>query len=350
MNHHDHFMKRACEVAVSDARQAMPNPFVGALIVHNGVIIGEGNHKKFGEAHAEINAIATVSNKSLLSEATLYVTLEPCSHFGKTPPCVDAILRAAIPRVIVGCFDPFPQVAGRGVKKLQENGVEVTVGVLEPECRDINRRFLTSQNLGRPYVILKWAETIDGFSAREDGSSKWISGEDSRALVHTWRSEEMSILVGANTAEIDNPQLTVRGIAGVDPIRVVIDPHNRVPQNINLRDGSVETLFFSYSPGRASTKFKDFQLNRNQSVAKQVLEQLGVLGIISVFIEGGKKTAQSFIDENLWDEARVFRSTKITFGSGVTAPCLPNTLNITFSCSTLEQSGDTLAIYRACQS
>ena len=217
------YMDRALDLAARGGRAVMPNPMVGAVIVHNDTIIGEGYHQLYGGPHAEVFAIRGVQDRSLLKDATIYVSLEPCSHFGKTPPCAELVIESGIRTVVVGCKDPNPKVAGRGIQKLRDAGITVHEGIRERECVMLNRRFMLFQKMQRPYVILKWAETADRFIAREDGSSKWISSEFSRRTTHRWRSQEMSILVGTTTARADNPQLTVRHIEGINPLRIVID-------------------------------------------------------------------------------------------------------------------------------
>jgi diaminohydroxyphosphoribosylaminopyrimidine deaminase/5-amino-6-(5-phosphoribosylamino)uracil reductase len=294
---------------------------VGAVIVHNDTIIGEGYHQVYGGPHAEVFAIEAVQDRALLKDAILYVSLEPCSHFGKTPPCADLVIQSGIRTVVVGCKDPNPKVAGQGIQKLRDAGISVYEGIRERECVMLNRRFILFQRLQRPYVILKWAETADRFIAREDGSSKWISTEFSRRTTHRWRSQEMSILVGTRTALLDNPQLTVRHVEGVHPLRIVIDTSLSLPSSLSLFNNEVETWICNASLDKREglTEWKRF--NPTRPLAEQLLEQLFRAKKLSVIVEGGSRTLQSFIDAGLWDEARVFQSKKL-FQQGISAPTL----------------------------
>jgi len=310
---HEIYIKRCLDLAKNGLGTTYPNPMVGSVIVHNGKIIGEGWHKKAGEAHAEVNAINSVKNKSLLKESTIYVSLEPCSHFGKTPPCSDLIIHHKIPNVVIGTIDPFAKVAGNGIKKLTEAGCKVTVGVLESKCNELNKRFFTFHQKKRPYIILKWAETADGFiapKARDKKEPVWITNPYSRQLVHKWRSEEQAILVGTQTVLDDNPSLTVRDWTGNNPVRIVLDKKNKIPKENLIFDSSARTFLVSES-----------DINYNESIAKQIVALLFEKDIQSVIIEGGNKTLQTFIDENLWDEARVFKGNTI-FSSGTNAPVI----------------------------
>ncbi len=283
---------------------------VGSVIVHNDKIIGEGWHKKSGEPHAEVNAINSVKDKSLLKEATIYVSLEPCSHFGKTPPCCDLIIKNKIPNVVIGTEDPNIKVAGNGIKKLIEAGANVTVGFLEDECNELNKLFFTFHQKKRPYVILKWAESQDGFIApliRSEQKPVWITNEFSRQLVHKWRSEEQAILVGTNTVIDDNPKLDVRDWTGNNPIRIVLDPNNRIPKDRAIFDNKVKTLIISNSISSVieeNTTFEGIVFEKNP--VQQILDILYKYQIQSVIIEGGRQTLQTFIDSAIWDEARIF--------------------------------------------
>lgn len=326
-------MQRALELGKNALGSAAPNPMVGCVIVHNDKIIGEGFTSAYGGAHAEVNAINTVANKSLLAKATLYVTLEPCSHFGKTPPCADLISLYKIPRVIIGLVDPNTRVAGKGIEKLKSYGCEVIVGVLEAECRFHHRRFLTMQEKKRPYIILKWAETADGFIAplKEQRNSKpepfWITTKKSRQLVHKWRSQEMAILAGTTTILEDNPKLNVRDFAGKSPLKLVIDKSLKIPSSAALFQNSNKVVVFNNkrnSNFENSIVFKRLDFTKN--LPTQILHFLYKNEISSVFIEGGSKTIQSFIDANLWDEARVFKG-KSVFSKGVKAPLLYSDYN-----------------------
>jgi diaminohydroxyphosphoribosylaminopyrimidine deaminase/5-amino-6-(5-phosphoribosylamino)uracil reductase len=315
------FMDRALELAALGGRAAMPNPMVGAVIVHNDTIIGEGYHAQYGGQHAEVHAIQSVADRSLLPDSTIYVSLEPCAHFGKTPPCANLLVSSGIRRVVVGCLDPNPKVAGKGIQILRDAGVEVRERVRERECILLNRRFMTYQLLKRPYIILKWAETADHFIARSDGSSKWISSEFSRRTTHRWRSQEMSILVGTNTARLDDPQLTVRHVAGTNPIRLVIDRNLTLPTSLKLFDQSVETWIFNEKAEKSEGLTKWKLLAPDRSLPQQICAALYAEKITSLFLEGGAYTIQSFIDAGLWDEARVCQSPR-TFGAGIAAPTL----------------------------
>ena len=315
------FMDRALDLAAHGGRAVMPNPMVGAVIERHGVVIGEGYHQQYGGPHAEVGAVESVSDRSLLKESTLYVTLEPCSHFGKTPPCSDLVIESGIRNVVVGCRDPNPKVAGQGIQKLRAAGITVHEGIRERECVVLNRRFMLFHLQHRPYVILKWAETADRFIAREDGTSKWISSEFSRRTAHRWRAQEMSILVGTTTARLDDPQLTVRFVDGVSPLRIVIDKELSLPRTLELFNNDVETWVFTSRPEKHEGKIWWKHLNPSPSAPEQILQQLFAAKKLSLIVEGGSQTLQSFIDAGLWDEARVFQSRK-TFGAGIAAPNL----------------------------
>ncbi|MFD1614270.1 bifunctional diaminohydroxyphosphoribosylaminopyrimidine deaminase/5-amino-6-(5-phosphoribosylamino)uracil reductase RibD [Gelatiniphilus marinus] len=311
MANHETYIKRCLEIAKNGLGTTRPNPMVGAVIVYNNSIIGEGYTSKYGENHAEVNAINAVANKSLLKKATLYVTLEPCSHFGKTPPCSDLIIKHQIPNIVIGCVDDNKKVAGKGIEKLKNAGCHVTVGLLENECKKHHKRFFTFHNKKRPYIILKWAETADGFIAPKTKNVQkpvWITNVFSRQLTHKWRAEEQAILVGTNTVIQDNPSLTARDWIGQNPIRVVIDKDNKLSKDYAVFNDEAETII---------TSKKD--INYNSNVAKQICDVLFQKNINSVIIEGGTKTLQTFIDENLWDEARVFKGNTV-FKEGVKTP------------------------------
>jgi len=325
MPEHDIYMRRCLELAQLGMGHVSPNPMVGAVIVLNGKIIGEGYHQKYGEAHAEVNAVNQVIAKfgnyaELLSGSIIYVSLEPCAHYGKTPPCADLIIKHQIPKVVIGCRDPFEQVNGRGIEKLQAAGIEVTTGILEGDCKWLNRRFFTRVQKHRPYVILKWAQTADGFFAPADGSQFWITGEESRKLVHKWRGEEDAILVGTNTVMADNPQLNVRYGNGKHPKRIVIDRKLKLTSNLNVFDQSVETLVFNEVKMDISGKNKYIALEDfDNYVPQYILYQLYLQDIQSVIIEGGAYTLNSFIEAGLWDEARIFTG-DIELKNGILAP------------------------------
>lgn len=326
MNSHETYIKRCINIAKNGLGTTRPNPMVGSVIVYNNNIIGEGYTSAYGGNHAEVNAINSVLDKDLLKQSTLYVTLEPCSHFGKTPPCSDLIIKSGIPNVVVGCIDDNTQVAGKGIKKLIGAGINVTVGVLENECKEHHKRFFTFHNKKRPYIILKWAETADGFIAPKTKSKQkpvWITNEYSRQLVHKWRAEEQAILVGTNTVIEDNSSLTVRDWTGENPIRIVIDKDLKLSKNFNAFNDEAETVVIC-------TKTENQSTNKNKglecidwrlkpSIAKQICDVLFQNNINSVIVEGGAKTLQTFINENLWDEARLFTG-NITFKNGTKAP------------------------------
>jgi len=318
-------MRRCLELAQLGLGSVSPNPMVGAVIVYGDKILGEGYHQKYGEAHAEVNAVnqvvANFSNYAeLLIESVIYVSLEPCAHYGKTPPCADLIIKHRIPKVVVGCRDPFEQVNGKGIEKLQAAGVEVISGILEEECKWLNRRFFTRVQKHRPYIILKWAQTADGFFAPADGTQLWITGLESRKLVHEWRGEEDAILVGTNTVAIDNPQLNVRYGKGKLPKRIVIDRKLKLSRDLNVFDQTVETLVINEIKTEFDGKIKYISLEDfDRFVPQYILYQLYLQDIQSVIIEGGAKTLNSFIDERLWDEARIFTSETV-LNNGIKAP------------------------------
>jgi len=325
MPEHEIYMRRCLELAELGKSHISPNPMVGAVIVLNDKVIGEGYHQKYGEAHAEVNAVNQVISKfdnyaELLKQATIYVSLEPCAHYGKTPPCADLIIKHQIPKVVVGCRDPFDQVNGKGIEKLQAAGVEVVLGVLEAECKWLNRRFFTRIQKHRPYIILKWAQTTDGFFAPAGGSQFWITGEESRKLVHQWRGEEDAILVGTKTVLADNPQLNVRYGDGKSPKRVVIDRELKLNKTLNIFDQSVDTLIFNEVETKIDGRNKYIALEDfGRYVPQYILYQLYMQDIQSVIIEGGAHTLNTFIEAGLWDEARVFTGT-VNLNSGIKAP------------------------------
>ena len=293
---------------------------VGSVIVHNDSIIGEGWHYQAGKPHAEVNAINSVKDKSLLKEATIYVSLEPCSHFGKTPPCANLIIQHQIPNVVIGCVDSFSEVSGKGIEKLKNNGCNVTIGVLEDECIELNKRFFTFHNKKRPHIILKWAESNDGFIAPNNNSEiTWITNTYSRQLVHKLRTEEQAILVGTNTAITDNPKLDARTWKGNNPIRIVLDRTLKIPTNNHLFDGSIKTIVITEIDEHNSENLFFETINFSKNIPLQICEILYKHQLQSVIIEGGSRTLQSFIDANLWDEAHVFKGISI-FKDGIKAP------------------------------
>nr|WP_315163264.1 bifunctional diaminohydroxyphosphoribosylaminopyrimidine deaminase/5-amino-6-(5-phosphoribosylamino)uracil reductase RibD [uncultured Flavobacterium sp.] len=325
MKIHEKYIQRCIELAKNGLGTTYPNPMVGSVIVYNDMIIGEGWHKKAGEPHAEVNAINSVKDKSLLQKATIYVSLEPCSHFGKTPPCCDLIIKNKIPNVIIGSVDPNIKVAGNGIKKLIEAGATVTVGVLETECYDLNKRFFTFHQKKRPCIILKWAETKDGFIApieKLEQKPVWITNPYSRQLVHKWRTEEQAILVGTQTVIDDNPKLDARDWFGNNPIRLVIDQNNRITKNSHIFDNQTKTIIFSKIKTEIAEENTIFEvIDFEQNIAQQIIVILYKYQIQSVIIEGGKQTLQTFIDANLWDEARIFIGNS-HFNTGTKAPKL----------------------------
>ena len=318
MNLHETYMARCLQLAANGLGTTYPNPMVGCVIVYRGRIIGEGWHRRAGEPHAEVIAVESVKDKSLLRDSELYVNLEPCSHHGKTPPCADLIVRHQIPRVYIGTTDDNELVSGKGIKRLRANGAEVMTGILEAECRTLNRRFFTFHNKKRPYVILKWAESSDGFMFPYDRESEergpvWISNVFSRQLVHKWRAEEQAILVGTQTVIADDPSLTVRDFSGESILRVVIDPHIELCSESKVFKGEIETLLFydsnlktSSHTGSHNENVKKVGLSFDQNVPAQILNYLWQAGIQSLIVEGGAITLQGFIESGLWDEGRIF--------------------------------------------
>jgi diaminohydroxyphosphoribosylaminopyrimidine deaminase / 5-amino-6-(5-phosphoribosylamino)uracil reductase len=325
MNNHEHYIARCIELAKNGFGTTYPNPMVGSVIVYNGQIIGEGWHKKSGEPHAEVNAIRSVKDRSLLDKATIYVSLEPCSHFGKTPPCCDLIIENKIPNIVIGTVDSNIKVAGKGIKRLREAGANVIVGVLENECYELNQRFFTFHEKKRPFIILKWAQTQNGFIApleKKEQKPVWITNSYSRQLVHKWRTEEQAILVGTQTVIDDNPQLNARDWDGNNPIRIVIDQNNRIPRTSYVFDNQAKTILFSKNKTLVSSENCIFEvIDFQQNIAQQIIDKLYEHQIQSLIIEGGAQTLQTFIEANLWDEARIFTG-NIEFGNGIKAPIL----------------------------
>jgi diaminohydroxyphosphoribosylaminopyrimidine deaminase / 5-amino-6-(5-phosphoribosylamino)uracil reductase len=310
---HEKYIKRCIQLAKNGLVSAMPNPSVGAVIVYHGQIIGEGYTSAYGGNHGEVNAINAVKDKSLLSKSTIYVSLEPCSHHGKTPPCCDLIIKHKIPNIVIGAIDSNAKVAGNGIKKLIEAGANVTTGILEDECRIVNKRFFTFHEKKRPYIILKWAESIDGFIApnkKIEQKPVWITNSYSRQLVHKWRSENQAILVGTQTVIDDNPKLNVRDWSGENPIRIVLDQNNRISKESVIFDNCAKTLLIN-------NQIVDY----SENTAVQIIKYLFDNNIQSVIIEGGSRTLQTFIDANLWDEAKVFKG-QIKFDEGLKSPTI----------------------------
>nr|WP_262906693.1 bifunctional diaminohydroxyphosphoribosylaminopyrimidine deaminase/5-amino-6-(5-phosphoribosylamino)uracil reductase RibD [Tenacibaculum dicentrarchi] len=322
------YINRCLQLAKNGIGTARPNPSVGAVIVYKNAIIGEGFTSAYGGNHAEVNAINSVKDKTLLKDATIYVTLEPCSHFGKTPPCADLIVKHQIAKVVIGCVDTNSLVAGKGIERLQNAGINVTVGVLEDECKKHHKRFFTVQNKKRPFIVLKWAETADGFIAplkRNAQQPVWISNSYSQQLVHKIRSQEQAILVGTNTVIADNPSLDVRHWAGNNPVRIVLDKNLRIPLNVTVFDKKIKTLVLVDKATKVNKVKEQVEvlekIDFSSRVAEQICEVLQKHQIQSVLIEGGAQTLQTFIDANLWDETQVFVG-GTSFENGVEAPSL----------------------------
>jgi len=311
-------MQRAIQLAWNGLGHVSPNPMVGCVVVVDGKIIGEGYHQKYGGPHAEVNAITSVEDKSQLRKATVYVTLEPCSHHGKTPPCADLLISHQVKRVVVAARDPNPLVNGNGIEKLRAAGIEVDSGLCEAEAKEENVRFNTVFLKKRPYIILKWAQTKDGFIARSDYSSKWISNPLSRQLVHKWRTEEDAILIGKNTAIYDNPRLTSRDWKGKDPLRIVLDRNKALDKSLNLFTDEKPTLVYTLQSPEKHNQTSWIQLHENHFL-EDLLTDLHERKIQSLIVEGGQATLQAFIDRGLWDEARVFIGNNV-FKDGILAP------------------------------
>lgn len=321
---HTRYMQRCIDLALMGSGAVAPNPMVGAVLVHKDVIIGEGYHRQWGSAHAEVNCINAVlpEHQHLIPESVLYVSLEPCAHFGKTPPCTQLIISKGIQQVVVGCRDPFKQVAGKGIEQLKAVGIQVTVGVLEEACIGLNKRFFTFQLQQRPYITLKWAQTADGKIAHKNYSPVRISNDCTNRLVHQWRSQEMGLLVGTNTALFDNPQLTTRLWPGKNPIRLVLDAGLRLPVSLKLFDGEHKTIVFNYIQQSDHYNLVYHRLTPAQNIVQQIATALHQYGINSVLVEGGAQLLQSFIDAQLWDEAKVITNEQMTMGCGIAAPIL----------------------------
>ena len=321
---HKYYIKRCLEISKQGIGTTRPNPSVGAVLVVDNKIIGEGFTSAYGGSHAEVNAISSVKNDEDLKKATMYVTLEPCSHYGKTPPCADLIVKSGIKKVVIGCVDVNDVVAGRGVERLKNAGCEVVVGVLENECKAHHKRFFTFHSKKRPYIILKWAQTQDGYIApknRVKQAPVWITQKVSRQLVHKWRSEEHSILVGTTTVLDDNPSLDVRSWSGENPLRIVIDKDLKLPKDLKVYDGSVKTIFINQKVTTSNENLFFEKINFSKPIALEICKVLFKHKVQSLIVEGGRKTIQTFIDENLWDEARVF-SGLVNFNEGTKAPKL----------------------------
>lgn len=345
-------MQRCLELAEFGRGNVAPNPMVGAVLVYQNSIIGEGYHQQYGKAHAEVNCIASVAeaHRHLISKSVMYVSLEPCAHFGKTPPCADLIIKHKIPEIVIGCRDPFREVDGKGIEKLKTAGIKVEVGMLEKECHDLNKRFFTFHTKQRPYIILKWAQTADGkIASLNPSTSKGgtlkdsdrrrivhdrlrISNEYSNRLVHKWRSEEAAILIGTNTALMDNPELTTRLWPGHSPVRLVLDMNLRLPVSLKVFNREVPSIIFNSIREGKEDNLQYYRLNKDENIIHGLMNALYQLNIQSVLVEGGARLLQSFIDESIWDEARVITNQQLKLNgekendSGLTAPSLKNSL------------------------
>lgn len=318
------FMQRCIQLARLGKGTTSPNPLVGAVIVYNDQIIGEGFHQKYGEAHAEVNAINAVKDKELLKQSSMYVNLEPCSHYGKTPPCADLIVHHQFKRVVIGMKDPFAKVNGLGIKRIKDAGIDVSVGILQKECEELNKEFITFHKKERPYIMLKWAETEDGFIdiIRKKGNGQninWITNETCRALVHKWRSHLSGILIGTETAISDNPKLNVRLWTGNSPLRIVMDNRLRLPNSLNIFDNSVKTLIFNSLKNDLKGNTEYVKVSFDKNILPNILRKLYERQINSIMVEGGRKTLESFIRANLYDELQIFVGNKF-FKKGVRAP------------------------------
>jgi diaminohydroxyphosphoribosylaminopyrimidine deaminase/5-amino-6-(5-phosphoribosylamino)uracil reductase len=349
-------MYRCLELAKRGAGYVAPNPMVGAVLVYEEKIIGEGYHQQYGEPHAEVNCINSVSeqDRNKISSSVLYVSLEPCSHFGKTPPCTDLIITNKIPAVVIGCRDPFKEVDGKGIEKLRAAGVKVIDGILEKECQQLNKRFFTFHTKHRPYIILKWAETGDGFvSTSSQPSPKerafvdsantrlLISNQQTNRLVHKWRSEEASILVGTNTAMLDDPELTTRYWDGLSPIRLVVDMDMKLPLSLKMFNDKQRTVIFNALKHEEENNLVYYQVTEDVSLVHQIVNALYQMKIQSVIVEGGARLLQSFIDEEMWDEARIIKNEGLKINNGLAAP----ELLLNKAEQEMKISGDSIKIY-----
>ena len=322
------YMQKCIDLAYLGMGQVSPNPMVGCVIAHNNEIIGEGYHQKYGEAHAEVNAINDVLSRfgdqapSLLKQATAYVNLEPCAHFGKTPPCADLLIKHQLKKVVIGNTDPFEAVSGKGISKLKDAGTLISLGILEAECTHLNRRFFTRIQQQRPFIILKWAKTANGFFAPTNQTQKWITGTAAKQLSHQWRSEEDAILVGKNTALIDNPTLTNRLATGKNPIRILIDKNLEVPLSFQIYNPEAKTIIFNEVKTEVKGNIHYVQMeDMHLYLAQKIAFQLYLMDIQSVIIEGGVQILSQFITARLWDEARVFTSSD-TWDNGILSPTI----------------------------
>ena len=341
---HETYMHRCLQLAKLGAGNVAPNPMVGAVLVYQNTIIGEGYHQQYGQAHAEVNCINSVSeaNKILISKSTIYVSLEPCAHFGKTPPCADLIIKNNIPKVVIACRDSYGEVDGKGIQKLKEVGIDVTIGILEKEALELNKRFFTFHTKKRPYIILKWAQSIDAKIANADFGAVKISTDLTNRLVHKWRSEEAAIMVGTNTALQDDPSLTTRLWKGNNAVRLVIDRQLKLPLSLQLFNGLVKTIVFNEVKNDTINGVQYYKISSVENMIPEILNALFLLNIQSIFVEGGAKLLQYFIDNNYWDEARVITNEQLTIGNGVQAPLLSNNYLV----KKIKLNSDDIAIYQ----
>ncbi len=330
MSSHELYMQRCIDLAQKGMGSVVPNPMVGAVLVYQDRIIGEGWHQQFGGPHAEVHCIQSVANedKQFIPQSTLYVSLEPCNHFGKTPPCSDLIIQSQIKKVVIACTDPFEKVNGSGIKKLTENGVEVITGILEKEAIKLNKRFFIFHQQQMPYVILKWAESADGYIALSNGKTAKISNDTTDKLVHKWRSEEAAIIVGTNTVLNDNPSLTTRNWEGKNPLRIFIDKQLRIDAKIKILDHSTDTLILNLIKQEKIGNNEFVLINDESKLLEELLQHLYEKGIQSLIVEGGTKLLQSFIEKNLWHEARVIKNTELMLKEGISSPALKNNFNL----------------------
>jgi diaminohydroxyphosphoribosylaminopyrimidine deaminase/5-amino-6-(5-phosphoribosylamino)uracil reductase len=322
------YMRRCFDLALLGRNNVSPNPRVGAMVVYNGKVIGEGYHKEYGFAHAEVNAINSVEDKSLLKDSTIYVSLEPCCHWGKTPPCAKLLVESKIKRCVISNFDPNPKVFGGGIKILKDNNIEITTDVLKEQGRYVNRRFFCNQEKRRPYIIIKFAKTLDGFMDVDRKENKttdnWISNDAMKLWVHKQRSEEDAIMVGMNTVINDNPKLNIRYFFGKNPIRVILDKKNTLTSSFNILDNTQKTIIFNYLEDKKVGESEYIKIEDNNKQEEQILNILFEKGVGSIIVEGGKKTIEKFIEKDLWDEANVITGNKM-FYNGLKSPIIPIT-------------------------
>lgn len=321
----DIYMERCLQLAILGKTKVSPNPMVGAVLVYNDRIIGEGYHMQYGGPHAEVNCLNSVKeiDRHLISQSTIYVSLEPCAHFGKTPPCADLIIKNAIPKVVVGCRDPFDQVDGKGIEKLRQAGIEVEMSKLEKKCRNLNRRFFTFHLKKRPFIVLKWAQTADGFIGHDTDERLYISGQSTNIITHQWRSEEDAILIGTNTAVNDRPSLTTRNFPGKNPIRMLLDKKLVVAADAPIYNEESKTVVFNLKKNEVHSHVQFVKIDSETNILEAMLGFCYKNKIQSILVEGGKMLLESFLKRDLWDECRVITNVNLFVGTGVKAPQLP---------------------------